>query len=231
MPKFIDLTGQRFGRYVALHRGVDWRPGNPAWVCRCDCGTEKTVRAASLRRGTTVSCGCYNSENKRAMCVERNTTHGMSGSREYIVWSNMVQRCHDPNSTNYSDYGGKGIAVCDRWRKFENFFADMGQKPSPKHTLDRSDSSLGYSPDNCRWATMKEQENNRTNNRRITFRGETLTLMQWAERTNLRREVIAARIDRLGWSAERALTTRPDQSTGWFQNRPFPSLRNTPKTA
>lgn len=100
--------------------------------------------------------------------------------------------------------------VCDRWRSFENFFADMGECPSDKHTIDRIDNQRGYNPANCRWATMKEQQNNRSNNRRIEFRGETLTLQQWAERLGVKHKTISLRIDKLGWPLEQALTLPPD---------------------
>jgi hypothetical protein len=100
--------------------------------------------------------------------------------------------------------------VCDRWRSFENFFADMGECPSGKHTIDRIDNQRGYNPANCRWATMKEQQNNRSNNRRIEFRGETLTLQQWAERLGVTHKTISLRIDKLGWPLEQALTLQPD---------------------
>src|SRR5690606_33915955 len=119
----------------------------------------------------------------------------------------MIQRCENPDSTGWSHYGGRGIRVCARWKTYENFLADMDRRPSSKHTLDRIDPNGDYEPSNCRWLTMKEQENNRTNNRLLTFQGRTQTLMQWAEETGLKRETISKRLDRLGWSVEDALST------------------------
>lgn len=114
-------------------------------------------------------------------------------SKTYVIWQNLG------GSRRYETHG-----VCERWRLYTNFLADMGERP-PGMTLDRIDNAKGYSPDNCRWATMKTQQNNRTNNRRITFRGETLTLMQWAERVGVNRRTLANRLDRLGWSMDEAL--------------------------
>jgi hypothetical protein len=120
----------------------------------------------------------------------------------------MKSRCESPSASGFRKYGGKGVRVCERWQDYANFLADMGECPSQKHGIDREDNAKGYEPGNCRWATQKEQQNNRTNNRRLTFRGETLTLMQWTERLGVKRGTIAARIDKYGWSVERALTAR-----------------------
>lgn len=219
MPSFVDLTGRTFGRWTVLRRAPDYCPpskpkgGYPRWWCRCECGTEKIVKAGPLSSGQSQSCGCYNLEVRRRVCIERNTTHGQAArgakTRTYRIWSNLTIRCDNAKSKTYARYGGRGIGICDRWRSFENFLADMGECPSDKHTLDRIDGHQGYAPANCRWATMREQNNNRLNNRRITFNGETLTLMEWSRRTGLPRETIHHRLGKLGWPLEQAMTLPP----------------------
>jgi hypothetical protein len=134
------------------------------------------------------------------------TTNGRRSST-YRTWEGMIRRCDNPNASNYEDYGERGIRVCDRWHDFMNFLEDMGERPDGK-TLDRyPDCSGDYSPENCRWASWEEQQNNRSNTRWIEFNGERLSLTMWARRTGLSRDTIRGRLDRLGWSVEKALTT------------------------
>ena len=199
----IDRTGQRYGRWTVLSRAPDAVPGHATWRCRCDCGGEGEVRGSILASGGSRSCGCYNLEVRVRVCKER-ATHGQAPrgkpTRTYRIWNGLSHR----HGQAYAH-----VLVCDRWGKFENFLADMGECPSDLHTLDRIENRHGYNPANCRWATMKEQQNNRTNNRRIEFRGETLTLMQWAERLGTSHKTIAHRLERLGWPLEQALTLPP----------------------
>lgn len=195
MPAFVDLTGKKFGRLTALRRVENNRHNQPRWLCRCDCGEEKPVVAGHLTSGSSKSCGCYNRDVHRQVCIERNTSHGESRTRPHRIWIGLAHR------TKYN-----AGPICQRWRLYENFIADMGPPPTDRHTIDRIDNSLGYSPENCRWATMKEQQNNRTNNRRITWNGGTLTLMQWAEKTGIDRSTIARRLDKLGWTVGDALS-------------------------
>ena len=153
-----DLVGKRFGRWtvVAFYPKRYWRGRDTVWLCHCDCGTERGVRGFVLRNGESKSCGCL----QRELVTKRLTTHGMSKTRAYSIWENMKQRCQNPNSTGYHYWGGAGIGVCDRWQKFENFYADMGEPPDGL-TLDRKDNDKGYSLENCKWSTRLEQVHNR----------------------------------------------------------------------
>lgn len=135
-----------------------------------------------------------------------NTKHGMSGTSEHNIWMTMRARCSNPKHNRYPLYGGRGIKVCDRWQDFGNFIKDMGRRPSQKHTIERIDSQGDYEPSNCRWATQKEQQNNRTNNVRYLWDGESLTLSELAERYGKSYHQLYLRINRRGWSLERALT-------------------------
>ena len=134
------------------------------------------------------------------------TTHGLSGTSEHISWKHMRQRCFNPNDKKYSDYGGRGITVCDRWLYFEHFLADMGLKPTSKHSIDRIDNDGNYRPDNCRWATNENQANNRRSNRLITLKGETWTMAQWEKEKGFNEGFIKCRL-KAGWSEEDAIMT------------------------
>jgi hypothetical protein len=151
-----DLTHQRFGRWWVLEEGISDRYGGRRWLCRCDCGKEKLVYSGSLRKGVSTSCGCY--------AIETRTTHGHckigADNTTYASWRNMLNRCEKPNSDFYKHYGGRGIKVCKRWHKFENFLADMGRKP-PGLTLERNNNNKGYYKRNCKWANWSEQAYNR----------------------------------------------------------------------
>lgn len=203
--KTIDIAGERFGRLVVLRFVRVSKTRKAYWLCRCDCGREACIQAGNLRTGHTVSCGCYHRETAQA----RATKHGQRGTPEWLAWAGMTRRCRSESDYQYQDYGGRGIRVCDRWlgvNGFANFLADMGSKPSAKHSLDRfPDKNGGYCPENCRWATRVQQARNRRSNTILECGGESLTLAEWSERTGIKPHTIMARIRRHRWTVKKAL--------------------------
>lgn len=198
MPPRLELRGQRFGRLMVVQRTRQDSFGAWKWQCRCDCGAVTEVRGAQLTAGRSHAC---------SSCATSlaNTTHGMTGTPLYRRWRAMVERTGNPQSSDYRNYGGRGIAVCGRWRGFEAFAEDMGPTFDKRLELDRIDVNGEYSPENCRWATRIEQQRNRRNNHRIEWCGLNLTVEEWGERLGLKPNTITTRIRR-GWSIERALT-------------------------
>lgn len=193
-PRFIDLVGSRFGSWLVLSL-ADRAPSGPLrWLCRCDCGLEARVIGGNLRGGNSKSC---------RPCAK--TTHGLSRSRVYETWRNMLSRCGQPSCERYPRYGGRGISVCRQWLSFDVFYADMGPQPDGK-SIERIDNDGDYTPENCRWATHDEQMQNVGHVKFLEWNGERLTRSQWADRVGLHRETIRSRLKR-GWTVERALTT------------------------
>jgi len=176
MNKKIPMAGKVFGKLTAVWEVIE--DGKPSrWFCKCECGGFSISDAYGLRQGKSTSCGC-----NRASFGYSNKTHGMSTSAEYRTWSLMKRRCTNLNDKSYEHYGAVGIKVCKRWLvSFENFYTDMGKKPSSKHSIDRIDGDLGYSPENCRWATAFEQNNNRACVKQFTYNGKTLSMKGWAK--------------------------------------------------
>ena len=173
------------------------KSGNKVNLYSCECGGEAEIVGSNVRNGHTRSCGCMGGRD----------THGMSNTREYTTWCMMRKRCTNQNSECYADYGGRGITVCDRWDSFENFYEDMGPRPEGM-TLDRIDNDKGYDKDNCRWATKKEQQNNKRDNIFVTAYGQTLTLSEWAELMGIPRTRLYSRV-RQGWSLDWRIITAP----------------------
>lgn len=209
MTALLDLAGTRYGRLTVVRLAPkDSCPGpHTAWECRCDCGTLRFVVGPSLRNGLTKSCGCLRRETTAARCRTHGHTINRNSSREYKSWHHAKRRCHDPRSPKYFAYGGRGITMFLEWREsFEAFLRDVGPCP-PGHTIDRINNNGNYEPGNCRWATAREQGNNKRNNRRLLLNGESLTLADWSRRTGLPSRLIQDRIGKLGWTPERALTT------------------------
>lgn len=213
-----SLLNQRFYRLLVIARAASLPLVNRGarWVCQCDCGETTTVRADSLKGGHIRSCGCLNNEQRVANLDTSTHGHAKTGAhtRTYLAWENMRKRCYKENARRYSDYGGRGITVCDRWRdSFENFLADMGECPG-KLTLDRSNNNGNYEPGNCKWVTMKEQNNNRRlrrDARLLTWYGESKQVATWIRdprimKLGLSRMTLEQRLLR-GWSHERTLTT------------------------
>ena len=195
-------AGQVFGRLTAISKSPNYTNGDYSWLFRCDCGTEKYIVIHGVIYGHVKSCSCLS----REVTVKTLTTHGMIRTAEYRAWCHLRERCLNPNDISYHNYGGRGIKVCERWKdSFQNFIDDIGRKPSPKHSIDRINNDGDHCPDNCRWATRKEQINNRRVSRFVEFAGERLTVSQWSEKTGFGYGTILFRL-RLGWSAEDALT-------------------------
>lgn len=176
MGNVINLQGKRFGKLLVL--SLNRVDGNAHWDCLCDCGNKTVVRGNLLNYGSIISCGCAQKEKAR----EIRKTHGMSRTKIYKAWFAMKDRCYNKSHSSYKNYGGRGILVCDKWRvSFENFISDMGERPSPKHSIDRIDNNGNYEPSNCRWATKKQQCANKRNNFIIEFFGIKMTRGYWAE--------------------------------------------------
>lgn len=205
--RYVIEPGVRFERLLVVSASAE-KPYH--WVCRCDCGAERPVRADSLTSGNSKSCGCIQREKIRDR-GHRNATHGHTRqghrSPEYRAWSHLMSRCYNPNVDHYPSYGGRGISVCAEWREsFEAFLADMGRRPSPLHSIDRKDNDGNYDPDNCHWATRAEQGLNKSTNRRLEFQGKRLTITEWAGIMGVTPRMISGRLKR-GWSVEKTLTT------------------------
>lgn len=202
----LDLTGQRFGRWIALEpRRRESDPFQQRhWLCRCDCGTEKIVNQRSLVCGDTLSCGCRLRD--RAQEPKQRRRRERRSTPEYGIWTRMRQRCMTPTHLDYPRYGGRGITICPEWNSFERFLADMGLRPTPQHSIDRIDNDGPYSAANCRWGTKKEQSDNRGEfNRLLTFQGKTMGVTDWARELGMGRTTLLLRL-KAGWSIERALS-------------------------
>lgn len=196
--------GDRFERLTFIERRPD--KGQAKGRFSCSCGNEYVGRIAHVKNGSVRSCGCLFKEWASKL-GESNIRHGMKGTGEWHTWSAMRSRCLNPRNRQYPQYGGRGIYICQEWiDSFEAFFADMGPQPNPTHTLDRRDNSGPYSKENCRWATPKQQGRNTRQNVLLTFRGQTKTMIEWAEEYGMRHSTLRERL-MSGKTTEDALTT------------------------
>lgn len=203
MPNFIDLTGKKFNKLTLL-KFVEIKNKRTYWLCQCECSKKIIVRSDSVTSGKTQSCGClHNTKNIRHGHSRSNT---VGNTPMYHTWQDMLSRCRNPNHIEYKNYGGRGIKVCKRWLKFENFLEDIGDRPSGR-TIDRIDNNKGYFKLNCRWATIKEQSRNKRNNVFINYKNENKCLQDWADQYNMHSGTLWCRIFRKNMSIERALTT------------------------
>lgn len=199
-------VGERFGDLMALHlehvMSTNGRVRSH-WFCACDCGGSILVDSGNLRTGNTTRCAACTTKAKGLSKTTHGHTRGRKPTRAYTTWQSMWSRCTDPNNKRYADWGGRGITVHPKWRSFEAFLADMGE-PAEDKQLDRKDNDAGYSPDNCVWATRKEQGRNKRNNIVLTYQGRTQTMITWCEELGLVYDTVKARV-RKGWPPERAL--------------------------
>lgn len=196
MANVKNIVGKTYGKLTVI--SYSHSNNGAYWLCRCECGRELISNHHALASGKK---GCK-------YCSHQ--THGLSKTKEFKVWQGIQQRCHNPDDTNFHKYGMKGISVCKRWRdSFMNFYSDMGQAPTKRHTLDRIESTGNYEPGNCRWATYEEQNNNRSCNVFIELNGESKTLPQWCRAYGLDARTVRSRIYEHGWSVIDALTTPP----------------------
>jgi len=194
MAKIQDLTGKKFNRLTVITRADNTSSGMTCWVCKCDCGKQKIVAGKHLKSGKIKSCGCYNHD----ALIKRNTKHGLTNTRLFRIWGNMKDRCYNPNKSNYCYYGGRGIVICEEWLdNFENFYNWAMSNGYKSHlSIDRINSNGNYEPANCRWITQKEQNNNRRDNKIITFNGETHTISEWADKLKINKHSLATAIYR-----------------------------------
>ncbi len=188
--KKIDLAGKRFGWLIVVSQAATGKHGHIMWECLCDCGNKTIVTTGRLHSGHTKSCGCLKNKARHGHARRKNSL-----SSTYSSWLHLRDRCNNSQADKFSYYGGRGIKVCKRWDKFENFLADMGDKPKGL-TIERIDNNKGYFPENCKWVTRKAQTRNRRNNRLITYKNKTQCMVEWAEEYKIKPKVLWDRLQR-----------------------------------
>ena len=206
MGSFEDLTGKRFGRLVVIDRAENLKPGVTRWNCVCDCGNKVTTNRTALVSGRSKSCGCLHKETA-AKQGSASAKHGEGGkTRLYRVWTNMKTRCQNPKNKNFERWGARGITVCDEWRDSFLAFRDWANNNGFEESLslDRIDNNKGYSPDNCRWVTAKDQARNTRKNRIIEYNGQSKCLSEWSEELGIHINTLINRLKHL--SVEEAFT-------------------------
>lgn len=200
---FITTIGKRFNRLTVIGLPIQLPGERIKVLCRCDCDKELYVNCLNLVHKNTKSCSCLMIDKLK----QNVTKHGLSKSHAYNTWVGMKQRCYNKNNPSYPDYGQRGIIVCDEWiNSFETFILDMGKKPSINHSIERVNNNLGYSKNNCIWATRKVQNSNKRSSLYFTYNGKTQTLNDWSEETEIKVDTLWMRIKR-GWTLEKTLTT------------------------
>lgn len=198
MGKIMDLSGHAYGR-LAVISFDRLEKKKTYWNCLCQCGKIKSIQSNALRSGATKSCGCLHHD----AVIQAKTIHQGSYLPEYRIWRGMKTRCNNKNDKSYPDYGGRGIKIL--WNNFADFIKDVGSRPSEAHSIDRIDYNGHYGPENVKWSTSKEQNNNTRFNLIVNYKGETLNLTQLTERFGLKYMSVWKRISELGWSVENAI--------------------------
>ena len=202
----IDLIGQKFGRLTVIKQMGKNRWRNIKWLCLCDCGDQSVVYSGNLRNNSTQSCGCLQKESITSRSTKHRHNKRGKETRTHRSWRHIIDRCTNPNNAHYQDYGGRGIKVCKEWLEFINFLKDMKESPGSGYSIDRTNNNKGYSRENCRWATSKEQQRNTRNNRMETYKRKTQCIAVWAEEYGIPYNTLWSRLYMYGWSMEKALT-------------------------
>lgn len=208
-PRHENLMGQRFGRLTIIaETSKRTASRGMVWLCRCDCGKEKEIAALHLKQGLILSCGCLSKEINSI----RNTIHGHEKggkkSLTYCSWEKMMSRCYREKDAAFHYYGGRGVKVCESWHTFENFLKDMRERPSRYYTIERINNKGNYEPNNCKWATYKEQANNTSRNVFYTYNGERMTIAQMADKIGIKYDTMYCRLKHYGWSVQQAMNEK-----------------------
>ena len=206
-----DYVGKKFTYLTVIKEGVVHITSggfmHRTIYCKCKCGFEKDFQFSSVKSGLVKSCGCYSAEIHSERMRKQMKTHGLTLTPEYNTWCSMKKRCLKTNHESYKYYGGRGIFIEEKWiNSFESFLKDMGNKPTKSHSLDRINNSMGYSKDNCRWATKKEQCRNLRSNKLVTYMGETKCISEWSEILKIPRAKLSYRIVQAKWDIKKAMT-------------------------
>lgn len=209
MAKLRDLVGRKFSKLTVIEL-IGISNHHALWKCVCECGNVREVASDKLTLGNTRSCGCTNNRK----------VHGLSKSPTYSSWQSMIARCTNPSNPSFEYYQRRGIKVCDRWRTFANFLADMGERPSASFTIDRFPNNDGnYEPGNCRWATKTQQANNRSTNKTFFYQGRVVTFAELVRLTGLGKEFLRHRLMRANWSVEDAILIPPSKGKRRIERR------------
>lgn len=206
MKSEYEITGKKFERLTVIKRVENSKSGQTRWLCRCDCGNETIVWGGHLRSGHTKSCGCLNKET--CAKIPHKAKHGLHGIRLYKIWNGMKNRTSPNQKASFKHYSGRGITICEEWKEFLPFYnwaINNGYKDNL--TIDRIDVNGNYEPNNCRWITLKEQQNNKRNNVFVEHNGERHTLAEWEEKLNMNKGLLKNRLRR-GWNVEKAFNSK-----------------------